>query len=139
MFLSYIFELPASGKRLLPNGTSVMRFQGRRLTRQFLFGCCSPLSNAHGRAAYWLNAALVLLVICSALVVLYLTSGITDKRVEPVISLDQKEVGKPAQRYKIPMPSRDSVQLDPGYSSDIVRSEERRVGKECRSRWSPYH
>ena len=24
-------------------------------------------------------------------------------------------------------------------SSYIVRSEERRVGKECRSRWSPYH
>ena len=23
--------------------------------------------------------------------------------------------------------------------SQIVRSEERRVGKECRSRWSPYH
>ena len=22
---------------------------------------------------------------------------------------------------------------------DIERSEERRVGKECRSRWSPYH
>ena len=24
-------------------------------------------------------------------------------------------------------------------SCDIMRSEERRVGKECRSRWSPYH
>ena len=24
-------------------------------------------------------------------------------------------------------------------SGDAVRSEERRVGKECRSRWSPYH
>ena len=24
-------------------------------------------------------------------------------------------------------------------SNHIVRSEERRVGKECRSRWSPYH
>ena len=24
-------------------------------------------------------------------------------------------------------------------STSIVRSEERRVGKECRSRWSPYH
>ena len=24
-------------------------------------------------------------------------------------------------------------------SMDIIRSEERRVGKECRSRWSPYH
>ena len=23
--------------------------------------------------------------------------------------------------------------------ADITRSEERRVGKECRSRWSPYH
>src|SRR5258706_968913 len=25
------------------------------------------------------------------------------------------------------------------YSDDYSRSEERRVGKECRSRWSPYH
>ena len=23
--------------------------------------------------------------------------------------------------------------------ADKIRSEERRVGKECRSRWSPYH
>ena len=23
--------------------------------------------------------------------------------------------------------------------TQIIRSEERRVGKECRSRWSPYH
>ena len=27
----------------------------------------------------------------------------------------------------------------PYYLLDINRSEERRVGKECRSRWSPYH
>ena len=26
-----------------------------------------------------------------------------------------------------------------GYVAVSVRSEERRVGKECRSRWSPYH
>ena len=26
-----------------------------------------------------------------------------------------------------------------GYAGDKMRSEERRVGKECRSRWSPYH
>ena len=25
------------------------------------------------------------------------------------------------------------------WMSDIMSSEERRVGKECRSRWSPYH
>ena len=28
----------------------------------------------------------------------------------------------------------------PAFTDDIeMRSEERRVGKECRSRWSPYH
>ena len=26
-----------------------------------------------------------------------------------------------------------------GYAKHTTRSEERRVGKECRSRWSPYH
>ena len=25
------------------------------------------------------------------------------------------------------------------YAEKFLRSEERRVGKECRSRWSPYH
>ena len=28
---------------------------------------------------------------------------------------------------------------DPDIISNVDRSEERRVGKECRSRWSPYH
>src|SRR5258707_15523288 len=29
--------------------------------------------------------------------------------------------------------------IDANYVPDVLRSEERRVGKECRSRWSPYH
>ena len=29
--------------------------------------------------------------------------------------------------------------IDYGKFSFLIRSEERRVGKECRSRWSPYH
>src|ERR1035438_3325196 len=32
-----------------------------------------------------------------------------------------------------------SNSLASGYAFDPIRSEERRVGKECRSRWSPYH
>ena len=28
---------------------------------------------------------------------------------------------------------------DAPVSPELTRSEERRVGKECRSRWSPYH
>jgi len=30
-------------------------------------------------------------------------------------------------------------QLAKAYNQALYRSEERRVGKECRSRWSPYH
>src|SRR5258708_38713207 len=33
----------------------------------------------------------------------------------------------------------DRVEVLKKLWSDGVRSEERRVGKECRSRWSPYH
>ena len=33
----------------------------------------------------------------------------------------------------------DYGQLEMGAEEDQYRSEERRVGKECRSRWSPYH
>ena len=29
--------------------------------------------------------------------------------------------------------------INPSPELGIIRSEERRVGKECRSRWSPYH
>src|SRR2546426_9881198 len=32
-----------------------------------------------------------------------------------------------------------SVRRDHGLAEGCLRSEERRVGKECRSRWSPYH
>jgi len=33
----------------------------------------------------------------------------------------------------------DSVQSPVTRMFEVARSEERRVGKECRSRWSPYH
>ena len=32
-----------------------------------------------------------------------------------------------------------TAMLDPQGRKEVIRSEERRVGKECRSRWSPYH
>ena len=33
----------------------------------------------------------------------------------------------------------DSIDIDQSGELSATRSEERRVGKECRSRWSPYH
>src|SRR3712207_9336193 len=35
--------------------------------------------------------------------------------------------------------TRETVTVAVLEGDDAVRSEERRVGKECRSRWSPYH
>jgi len=32
-----------------------------------------------------------------------------------------------------------SLQKSMAHGNERLRSEERRVGKECRSRWSPYH
>ena len=49
-----------------------------------------------------------------------LGSGLFD---EVMVSTDSEEIAKIAETY----------------GATIVRSEERRVGKECRSRWSPYH
>src|SRR2546422_10493819 len=45
----------------------------------------------------------------------------------------QHEKGKMTARERL------DVLLDPGTFVELDRSEERRVGKECRSRWSPYH
>ena len=50
----------------------------------------------------------------------------------------------PIQQEAIPLAlgGRDligSAQTGTGKTAAFMRSEERRVGKECRSRWSPYH
>ena len=59
-----------------------------------------------------------------------------EKRLDAIQELNQDSI------------SRDEIReyLNPVYDlllfvhqSPAVRSEERRVGKECRSRWSPYH
>ena len=49
---------------------------------------------------------------------------------EQSVMLDIMEILRPEDFYR----------ADHGLIfSAMVRSEERRVGKECRSRWSPYH
>jgi len=39
----------------------------------------------------------------------------------------------------VPMYARSALGLARSFQITSLRSEERRVGKECRSRWSPYH
>ena len=42
-------------------------------------------------------------------------------------------------RYENIPQSNGDYQSEAALERETTRSEERRVGKECRSRWSPYH
>ena len=42
-------------------------------------------------------------------------------------------------RFRYEYPGKNIARNTSGCTCDVRRSEERRVGKECRSRWSPYH
>ena len=55
------------------------------------------------------------------------TSGEIDKQINTILENSLSVYKVDVEKLK---------NLDPDF---IVRSEERRVGKECRSRWSPYH
>src|SRR5256886_6573430 len=46
-----------------------------------------------------------------------------------------REVTQKRPQDVVPLPG----EIDRGVAREDLRSEERRVGKECRSRWSPYH
>ena len=50
-----------------------------------------------------------------------------------------RDFEKLAKKYGVDFAVRKDKSVDPPRFLVFVRSEERRVGKECRSRWSPYH
>src|SRR3712207_7359794 len=47
--------------------------------------------------------------------------------------------GRGRNLRSLPLPQLSVPPLGCPFFSGGIRSEERRVGKECRSRWSPYH
>src|SRR3712207_4858517 len=58
------------------------------------------------------------------------------------IFLGDEEISRMAERYLARIRSRRVSTMLQGATRNLLhyaRSEERRVGKECRSRWSPYH
>ena len=61
--------------------------------------------------------------------------------VKKQVIVDDKDIGLPCAPYNNAFSANeyaDHVKMIFTYET-ITRSEERRVGKECRSRWSPYH
>src|SRR2546430_10350970 len=52
---------------------------------------------------------------------------------------DLHSVGGRPGKAAVVLLEHDTAQLRRAVAQREIRSEERRVGKECRSRWSPYH
>ena len=59
---------------------------------------------------------------------------ILDAHSLPIVYLSQENGGDPLPEQIATAAGMPMEEVD-----DLMRSEERRVGKECRSRWSPYH
>ena len=55
------------------------------------------------------------------------------------LPVSKRDIGKMYEELLAFIKSVKNPYLNRLLSSFFVRSEERRVGKECRSRWSPYH
>ena len=67
----------------------------------------------------------------NAAIVRFIQSDESQLQMEPMNSYRRRMVHKIGTEYKLSSESTGE--------GDSRRSEERRVGKECRSRWSPYH
>src|SRR2546426_9834265 len=65
-------------------------------------------------------------------------TGVLPQRVADHRAAARQVVADPGREPRVAV---HLVQLEPGPGRVLggLRSEERRVGKECRSRWSPYH
>ena len=64
-----------------------------------------------------------------------------DKMVRVLIARSGRAKDFPLPEYATPASAGVDLRASEGcvIPSGLTRSEERRVGKECRSRWSPYH
>ena len=63
-----------------------------------------------------------------------------DEIINRLIQIDSKEIVLEEKKIIDELyPDYDEIIIESNKKSSQLRSEERRVGKECRSRWSPYH
>ena len=88
------------------------------------------------------NMRIVLLMLFAALSLsvsaqtITLKGNVKDATGEPIIGASVVEKGNTSNGTITDLDGNFSLKVP---SKANVRSEERRVGKECRSRWSPYH
>ena len=90
-----------------------------------------------------LKASEIIGQLCHAEHTLRKDLGITEENERVISNVVMMGMGEPLQNLDAVIPSLKLMLDDNAYGLSrrrvTVRSEERRVGKECRSRWSPYH
>ena len=62
-----------------------------------------------------------------------------DLRIKMCIDKNEEDFSTIHHELGLIFLSPTKLDIKPANTSPVPRSEERRVGKECRSRWSPYH
>ena len=100
------------------------------------------LAQIHARARRDLLLAVATLIVAGLLAmvatVAILNIGLNEKQVAKHIAEAQKPLADRLDRMAAEVARAKGVEIAP-LRAILIRSEERRVGKECRSRWSPYH
>ena len=118
------------GLTITENGTAVSHFASRKVEALFAYLVCNPRSHSREVLATLLwpnnNQTRALANLSVALTTL------------------RKQLGAYllVERHTISLNIETDCRLDTAVFQQAInqaRSEERRVGKECRSRWSPYH
>src|SRR3712207_9330377 len=112
----------------------------RRPPRSTLFPYTTLFRSEHGTGVIWITHDLgVVAGIADRVLVMYGGRCVEDGTVDDVLE-------RPAHPYTRGLLGAlpDLATSDDGELATVpgvppARSEERRVGKECRSRWSPYH
>src|SRR5256885_7405421 len=77
--------------------------------------------------------------VCSSDLEMFERLGIDAKPAEPLVlsrELEREALARVNARFP---DARSAIERLRAKGHHVYRSEERRVGKECRSRWSPYH
>ena len=81
--------------------------------------------------------AVALIVVCFVIVFIYLNSG--QSLMSLVVEQETAALKASVLAYYQEYGTLDGFWMASHRFGGTTRSEERRVGKECRSRWSPYH
>src|SRR2546428_3697646 len=120
------------------NGIATWRMVGaaeRSGAERFVFFSVLDASTHH-RARFFRAKALAEQAVAEASVrSIVFASSIIYAPGDPWLTLLERLALLPA----MPVSGRGRTIYQPIWAEDVARSEERRVGKECRSRWSPYH